>query len=42
LNGTWTPLRDNLAGTDGDINFTDLRDLSQVNAMFYRVAVEGP
>jgi hypothetical protein len=42
LNGPWTVLRDGLAGTGGDISFTDVRDLSQTRGMFYRVAVEGP
>ena len=42
MNGPWTILRDNIAGTGADINFTDLRDLSHAGAMFYRVAVEGP
>lgn len=42
LNGPWTVLRDGIAGTGANITFTDLRDLSQVNGMFYRVAVEGP
>lgn len=42
LNGPWTVLRDGITGTGANITFTDLRDLSQVDGMFYRVAVEGP
>ena len=42
LSGNWTILRDGIAGTGGDITFTDLRDLTGVGAMFYRVAVEDP
>ena len=36
---TWTVLRDNIAGTGGNLMFTDLRNLSGVHAVFYRVAV---
>jgi hypothetical protein len=42
LNGPWTILRDGIAGTGANITFTDVRNLSGVGAMFYRVAVEGP
>ena len=42
VNGPWTILRDNIAGTGANISFTDLRNLSLVSGMFYRVAVEGP
>jgi hypothetical protein len=42
LSGNWTILRDGIAGTGGDITFTDLRDLSEAGAMFYRVVVEDP
>ncbi|HEY5233537.1 MAG TPA: putative Ig domain-containing protein [Verrucomicrobiae bacterium] len=42
LSGNWTILRDGIAGTGGDITFTDLRDLTSVGAMFYRVVVDGP
>jgi hypothetical protein len=42
LNGPWTVLRDGIAGTGGNITFNDVRNLSLVGAMFYRVAVEGP
>ncbi|HUZ07121.1 MAG TPA: hypothetical protein VMV89_06500, partial [Candidatus Paceibacterota bacterium] len=42
LSGNWTILRDGIAGTGGVITFTDLRDLSEVGAMFYRVAVDDP
>lgn len=37
--GSWTVLLDNIQGTGGNILFTDLRNLSGVNSMFYRVAV---
>ena len=40
LDGNWTVLRDGLAGTGGTVTFTDQRDLSSVDAMFYRVVVE--
>ncbi|MGA2247703.1 MAG: putative Ig domain-containing protein [Verrucomicrobiota bacterium] len=40
--GPWMVLRDGIAGTGGDVTFTDLRDLSSVGAMFYRVAVDDP
>jgi Immunoglobulin domain/von Willebrand factor type A domain/Putative Ig domain/Immunoglobulin I-set domain len=36
---SWTVLRDNISGTGGNVSFTDLRDLSGVSAVFYRVAV---
>jgi hypothetical protein len=42
LNGPWTILRDDIAGTGGNITYTDLRNLSNAGAMFYRVAVEAP
>jgi hypothetical protein len=42
LNGSWTVLRDGIAGTGASITYTDLRDLSHVGGMFYRVAVESP
>jgi len=42
LTDTWTVLRDGIAGTGGDVTFTDLRDLSTAGPTFYRVAVEGP
>jgi hypothetical protein len=35
-------LRDGIAGTGGNVTYTDLRNLSTVGAMFYRVAVEDP
>ena len=41
-NGPWTILRDNIAGTGGNITFVDQRNLSLAGAMFYRVVVEGP
>jgi hypothetical protein len=37
--GNWAVLRDNIAGTGGDILFIDNRVLSGVNSTFYRVAV---
>jgi hypothetical protein len=37
--GNWTVLRDNIAGTGGNISFIDDRVLSGVSAVFYRVAV---
>ena len=37
--GSWTVLRDNISGTGGIVSFTDLRNLSGANAVFYRVAV---
>ncbi|HTV62832.1 MAG TPA: putative Ig domain-containing protein [Verrucomicrobiae bacterium] len=40
--GVWTVLRDGIAGTGGNVVFTDLRNLSTVSAMYYRVVVEGP
>ncbi len=42
LNGNWAVLRDGIAGTGGNVTFTDLRDLSGVTGMFYRVVVEAP
>jgi len=42
LDGTWLVLRDGIAGTGGAVTFTDLRDLSTVGTVFYRVAVEDP
>jgi hypothetical protein len=36
---TWTILRDNIPGTGGNVSFTDLRNLSGVSAVYYRVAV---
>ncbi|HWD91580.1 MAG TPA: putative Ig domain-containing protein, partial [Verrucomicrobiae bacterium] len=42
LNGPWTVLRGDIAGTGANVTFNDLRDLSQVGGMFYRVAVESP
>src|SRR5205823_4394754 len=41
-NGPWLLLRDNIAGTGGNLVFTDLRNLSSVGASFYRVAVVSP
>ncbi len=40
VDGTWTVLRDGIDGTGGIVTFTDQRDLSSVDAMFYRVVVE--
>jgi hypothetical protein len=42
LDGPWTVLRDGIPGTGANITFNDVRNLSLVGAMFYRVAVEGP
>jgi len=42
LSGPWTILRDGIPGTGAPITYTDLRNLSTVNGMFYRVAAEGP
>ena len=39
LDTPWAVLRDNLSGTGGFLMFTDLRNLSGVNAVYYRVAV---
>ena len=36
---SWIILRDGFAGTGGNISYTDLRNLSGVNAVYYRVAV---
>jgi Immunoglobulin I-set domain/von Willebrand factor type A domain/Putative Ig domain len=41
-NGDWTVLRDGIAGTGGDVIFTDERNLSGVSAIYYRVVVEAP
>jgi hypothetical protein len=41
-NGNWMVLRDGIVGTGGNVAFTDLRDLSTVSAIFYRVLVETP
>ncbi len=35
----WTVLRDGFSGTGGNLSFTDLRNLSGVSAVYYRVAV---
>jgi hypothetical protein len=40
VDGTWTVLRDGIDGTGGIVTFTDQRNLSSVDAMFYRVVVE--
>ncbi len=40
--GDWMVLRDGIVGTGGEVVFTDLRNLSTVSAMYYRVVVEGP
>ncbi len=40
LNGTWTVLLDGIQGTGSNVTYTDLRNLSGVTGMFYRVAVE--
>ncbi len=37
--GSWTTLLDDISGTGGQIIFTDFRNLSGVNSVFYRVAV---
>jgi len=42
LTGPWTILREGIPGTGAPISFTDQRNLSTVNSMYYRVAVEGP
>lgn len=39
--GSWTVLRDGIAGTGGNVTFTDLRNLSTVDGMYYRVVVEN-
>jgi hypothetical protein len=41
LSGNWTVLSDGNAGTGADVTYTDLRDLSGVESMFYRVVVEA-
>lgn len=40
--GPWTVVRDGIAGTGGSITFTDLRNLSTVESVYYRVVVEDP
>ncbi|MGC9943646.1 MAG: putative Ig domain-containing protein [Verrucomicrobiota bacterium] len=40
LNGNWTVLSDGIAGTGANVTYADLRDLSTVESMFYRVVVE--
>ncbi len=35
----WSVLRDGFSGTGGNLSFTDLRNLSGVSAVYYRVAV---
>jgi hypothetical protein len=40
LTGPWTILLDGIAGTGGNITYTDQRNLSGVSTMFYRVVVE--
>ena len=42
LSGNWTVLRDGIIGVGGKMSFTDLRDLSTVEGMFYRVVAEVP
>ena len=42
LNGAWTVLRDGIPGTGGIVTYTDQRNLSTVNGMFYRVSVQYP
>ena len=42
LSDTWTVLRDGIAGTGGEFIFADLRDLSTVGTMYYRVVVDTP
>lgn len=42
LNENWTVLRDGIPGTGGVVTFTDLRNLSSVGCMFYRVLAEYP
>ena len=37
--GDWTLLLDNIPGTGGDIQLTDLRNLGGVNEVYYRVLV---
>ena len=39
LDTPWAVLRDGISGTGGNVMFTDLRNLSGVSAVFYRVAV---
>jgi len=40
--GVWTILQDGIAGTGGNVTYTDQRDLTTVQDMFYRVVVEDP
>jgi len=40
--GVWTILPDGITGTGGNVTYTDQRDLSTVQDMFYRVVVEDP
>ena len=42
LSGPWTILQDGIAGTGSEVTYTDQRDLSTVEGMFYRVVVEYP
>jgi hypothetical protein len=39
LDTPWTVLREGISGTGGNLMFTDLRDLSGVSTVYYRVAV---
>jgi hypothetical protein len=41
LNGNWTVLLDGIAGTGGNVTYTDQRNLSGVGSVFYRVAVDA-
>jgi von Willebrand factor type A domain/Putative Ig domain/Immunoglobulin I-set domain len=40
LNGSWTVLLDGIAGTGGNVTYTDQRNLSGVSTVFYRVSVD--
>jgi hypothetical protein len=42
VSGVWTILQDGIVGTGSKVTYTDLRDLSTVEGMFYRVVVEVP
>ncbi len=42
LSGPWTLLRDGIPGTGAPVSFTDQRNLSTVQSIYYRVAAEGP
>ena len=42
LVGPWNVLREGIPGTGGVVTFTDDRDLSTANVLYYRVAAEGP